>query len=114
MAPKGGKGFRQEWDEIDKINQDLVDLMEALDTSAQRYMSDCDTKAEHFGASRIDAGRNAGSAAEAALEQLKTALDDAVAYLKAWTSKTNSAVETHQKSDSESADEYIKTAKGVE
>ncbi|MFO7192668.1 hypothetical protein [Thermocrispum sp.] len=113
MAPKGGKGFRQEWDEIEEINNDLVDLKEALETAAKRYVGGADAGPEHFGSERLNAGNNAGEGFRKAVEAITEGLDDAIAYLGAFTVKTTSAIETHQKADRAAEDEYIKTAKGV-
>lgn len=111
MPPKDSGGFKQDWDAIDTINTDLVDLKDAVSTSAKRYVTESDTKPEHFGT--LDASANAGAAAAASMTQISTALDDAVAYLEAFTAKTAAGVKTHQESDAAAEDDYVNSSKDV-
>lgn len=110
MPPKG-KGFKQDWDAIDKINKDLVDLKEAVSTSAKRYASETQPKAEHYG--NLTASANASAAAIASVKQITTALDDGAAYLEAFTAKTTAGVKQHQKSDAAAEDDYVNSEKDV-
>lgn len=108
MPPKGSGGFKQDWDAIGKINKDLIDLQDAVDTTAKRYASESKAKPEHFGT--VDpASGNAGTAATEAMAQISTALDDASLYLAAFTKKTEAGVKTHQKNDEAAQDDYVKT-----
>lgn len=111
MPPKDGGGFTQDWATIDKINQDLVDLQEAVDTTAKRYAEESKAEPEHFGT--LDASSTAAAAATEAMKQISTALDDAAAYLGAFTQKTEAGVKEHQKNDAAAEDDYVNTAKGV-
>lgn len=110
MPPKG-KGFTQDWAAIDKINQDLVDLKDAVSTTAKRYASEAKIEPTHYG--KLTASANAHKAAAAAMKQISTALDDAAAYLQAFTAKTEAGVKKHQKSDADAADDYVKTSGDV-
>jgi hypothetical protein len=108
MPPKGSGGFKQDWDAIGKINNDLTDLQDAVNTSAKRYAGDSKAKPEHFGTLDPASG-NAGSAATEAMKQISTAIDDASAYLAAFTKKTEAGVKTHQKNDEAAQDDYVNT-----
>lgn len=112
MPPKDGGGFTQDWAAIDKINQDLVDLKDAVTTTAKRYAGESKAKPENFG-DLSPASGNAGNAAVEAMAQISTALDDAAAYLGAFTQKTEAGVQEHQKNDAAAEEDYVNTAKGV-
>lgn len=112
MTGNKGGGFKQDWDAIDKINKDLVDLQEAVSTTAKRYADESKAEPQHFGTLDPASG-TAGRAATEAMKQISTALDDAAAYLGAFTKKTEAGVKEHQKNDAAAEDDYVNTAKGV-